>query len=228
MDRRVRWKVGSGRSWCLVTLASLLAVIGMCESHAEDAQAFRVDIDSSRMTAKALEALHYRCGAPRNEMPYDISVQSPVDVAQGLGKFAVMVTKEGAWIPRHASFVAPDSSIADRHFGNTHLVGAVIASGDSIYEVDLTQAGIITATQTGTTNKLANLKFAFPLTGTVSWRVTETVDLKAGTDTWDFHADMDANYKTSGISSLCTLTGTLDSHAASTRKIRMPSQVERR
>src|SRR5262245_28490303 len=94
-------------------LVLYLAVMGMRSTQAEDAQGFRVDIGSSSMVAKANETLHYRCGAPRNESPYDIDVHSPVDVAQGLGKFAINVTKEGAWIPRHANFAAPDSFIAD-------------------------------------------------------------------------------------------------------------------
>ncbi|MEJ0099641.1 MAG: hypothetical protein WDO12_07860 [Pseudomonadota bacterium] len=209
-------------------LALFVAAMGTQGARPQEAQGFRVDIDSSRMTAKAHEAVHYRCGAPRNDTPYDIDVHSPVDVAQGLGKFAVNATKDGGWIPRHATFTAPDAFIIDRHFGNTHVIGAVIANGDSTYDVDLTQAGVVTATQTGTTNKLTNLKFAFPLTGTVKWKATETVDLNAGTDKWDLQAEIDATYKTSGFSPSCTFTGTLDSHATSMRAIKLPPQVVKR
>jgi hypothetical protein len=199
--------------------------MGMQCAHSQEAQGFRVDIDSSHLQAKADEASHFRCGAPHRDTPYDIDVHSPVDEAQGLGKFAVNVTKDGGWIPRHANFTAPDTFIMDRHFGNTHLIGALVANGDSVYDVDLTQAGVITATQTGTTNKLTNLKFAYPLTGTVTWRATETIDLHTGADKWDFHADMDATYRTTKFSPTCTYTGTLDAHATSTRAIKLPPQV---
>ncbi len=210
------------------TLTLFVFGLAMQGARAQDVQGFRVDIGSSHMTARADEAVHYRCGAPRADTPYEISGHSPVDVAQGLGKFAVNVTKEGAWIARHANFTAPDSFIADRHFGNSHLIGAVIANGDSVYDVDLTQAGVITATQIGTTNKLTNLKFAFPLSGTVTWRATETIDLNTGEDKWDLHAEMDATYKTTNFSPSCTLTGTLDAHATSTRAIKLPPQVVKR
>ena len=208
-------------------LAIFVFGMGMQGAHSQDTQGFRVDIDSSHLAGKADEAVHYRCGAPRKDTPYEVA-DSPVDAAQGLGKFAVNVTKEGDWIPRHVNFTAPDSLIADRHFGSTHLIGTVIANGDSVYDVDLTQAGVITATQTGTTNKLTNLKFAFPLTGTVTWRATETIDLHTGADKWDFHADMDATYKTTKFSPSCTFTGTLDAHATSARTIRLPPQVAKR
>ena len=200
----------------------------MQDARSQEAQGFRADIGSSNMTAKADEVVHYRCGAPRPDTPYEIVVHSPVDVAQGLGKFSANVTKEGAWIARHATFTAPDSFIADRHFGNTHLIGALVANGDSVYDVDLTQAGVITATQTGTTNKLTNVHFAFPLTGTVTWRATETVDLHTGADKWDFHAEINATYQTNKFAPTCTYTGTLDAHASSTRSIKLPPQVEKR
>lgn len=111
---------------------------------------------------------------------------------------------------------------------STNQIGTGVANGDSVYDVDLTQAGVITATQTGTTNKLTNLKFAYPLTGTVTWRATETIDLHTGSDKWDFHADMDATYRTTNSSPSCTFTGTLDAHATSTRAIRLPPQVAKR
>ena len=209
-------------------LAIFVAGMGMQSAYSQDAQALKVDIDSSHMTGKANEALHYRCGAPRNDAPYEVEVQSPVDVAQGLGKFAVNVTKEGAWIPRHANFTYQDSSVRDHHFDNQHLISTIVAIADSTYDVDLTQAGVITATETGSTNKLTNLKFAHPPTGTVTWRATETVDLHTGADSWSFHADMDATYKTSNFSPSCNLSGTLDAAATSTRVIKLPPQLSKR
>jgi len=206
-------------------MMGFLASVGIQDARSQDAAGFNVDIDSSHMTARADEALHFRCGAPRIEAPYEVEVHSPIEVAQGLGKFAVSVTKDGAWIPRHATFAAPDAFLADRHFGNTHLIGMVVGNDDSHYDVDLTQAGLITATQTGSTNKLVRLKFAYPLTGTVTWHATETVDLNSGADKWDFHADIDATYKVTPFAPTCTLTGTLDSHATSTRSIKLPPQA---
>jgi TPR repeat protein len=107
------------------------------------------------------------------------------------GKLVLERLPNGKWIPATVRFTIPDSTFATSGFP---YLGRIIASKPSEFMVTLSEDGIVTGQQTGTTDNLRGSGIGSPLTGTINWTGTETLDLNSGLDNWTFQSQMKGRY----------------------------------
>lgn len=134
-----------------------------------------------------------RTGTPQNKANYVLNqFVSIIDQAlnNNANKLVLERSPNGKWIPVTVEFTAQDNSLATS--GYIYL-GRIIASQRSRFVVSLSEDGIVTGTQTGSTQDLRGAGVG-NLTGTMTWKGTETLDLNTGLDQWAFDGEMDAHY----------------------------------
>jgi hypothetical protein len=107
-------------------------------------------------------------------------------------KLVLERSPNGKWIPATVTFTAQDSSFAAP--GLPYL-GRVIASKPSQFTVTLSEDGLVTGKQTGSTDDLRGSGVSYALMGTMSWTGTETLDLSSGLDTWTFDGQFEGHYR---------------------------------
>jgi TPR repeat protein len=142
----------------------------------------------------------HQIGRPQPKMDYALGqFVSIIDRAlnNNGAKLILERSPNGKWIPVTVNFTAQDSSFATP--GLPYL-GRIIASKPSQFMVTLSEDGLVTGKQTGSTDDLRGSGLGYPPTGTMSWTGTETLDLNTGLDNWTFDGQMDAhhNWRTGG------------------------------
>src|SRR5205085_6457580 len=105
-------------------------------------------------------------------------------------KLVLERSPNGKWIPATVNFTAQDSSFAT---SGLPYLGRIIASKPSQFVVTLSEDGLVTGKQTGSTDELRASGLSYPPTGTMSWTGTETLDLNTGLDNWTFEGQMNAH-----------------------------------
>jgi TPR repeat protein len=96
--------------------------------------------------------------------------------------------QNGKWIPATVRFTAQDQSFAT---GGSLYLGRIVASRPSEFVVTLSEDGVVTGKETGSTDDLRGATMA---TGTMTWAGTETLDLNTDLDNWTFHGQMNGHY----------------------------------
>jgi len=134
-----------------------------------------------------------RTGTPNNTVNYPLAqFVSIIDRALNNNASRLVLERlpNGKWIPSTVEFTAQDNSLATS--GYVYL-GRIIASQRSSFVVTLSEDGVVTGKETGSTQDLRGNGVA-NLTGTMSWTGTETLDLGSGLDNWTFEGHMEAHY----------------------------------
>lgn len=98
--------------------------------------------------------------------------------------------QSGKWVPSTVSFTSKDQSFAT---GGSLYLGRIIASAPSEFVVTLSENGVVTGKETGSTDNLRASGNAYLATGTMTWTGTETLDLNTGLDDWTFQGQMDGH-----------------------------------
>ncbi len=105
------------------------------------------------------------------------------------GKLVLERSPNGRWIPASVRFTAQDGTLATQFL----YLGRIVASKPSEFMVTLSEDGLVTGKQTGSTDDLRGAGFGNTPTGTMSWLGTETLDLNTGLDTWTFEGQMEGH-----------------------------------
>lgn len=173
--------------------------------------------------AKAVEVRDDSCYR-RQDFPYVLVLHGPIDRALGMPwnfpvRLSVEVSRSGGWTHDQANWSGYDVYLDSMSLGSQTLIGNIIGRSKSLYDVSLSEAGSITAKESGTTTDLRSFRFTYPIKGSVTWEGDETLDLNSGTDSWKFHATLSASYRLPSHFFPCTLKATLDASAAGKREI---------
>jgi len=136
----------------------------------------------------------HQLGRPQPKMDYALGqFVSIIDRALNNNGAKLMLERSpnGKWIPVTVKFTAQDSTFAT---SGLPYLGRIIASKPSQFVVTLSEDGLVTGKQTGSTDDLRASGLSYPPTGTMSWTGTETLDLNTGLDNWTFEGQMDAHH----------------------------------
>jgi TPR repeat protein len=110
---------------------------------------------------------------------------------QSASKLALERLPDGKWIPATVRFTAQDQSFVS---GGPLYLGRIVASKQSQFVVTLSESGVISGQETGSTDDLRASGTAYPISGTMTWTGTETLDLNSGLDSWTFKGQMEGHY----------------------------------
>lgn len=133
-------------------------------------------------------------GVPQDKVDYALGqFASIIDRAlnNNGGKLVLERSPNGKWIPVTVKFTMQDHTFATPGFP---YLGRIIASKPSEFVVTLSEDGLVTGKQTGSTDDLRGSGIGYSPTGTMSWTGTETLDLSTGLDNWTFQGQMEAHY----------------------------------
>ncbi len=143
---------------------------------------------------RQLGTVRIQAGGPRNKGDYAMAQYVSIisrAINQKSGKLRLERLPNGKWNPATVSFTIEDRSFAT---GGFPYLGRIIASKPSEFTVSLSENGLVTGRETGSTDNLRASGIGNPPAGTMSWVGTETLDLNTGLDNWTFQGQMDGHY----------------------------------